>query len=33
MATKCQRTKRGISLSSEKEKNYDSNIRDKMDPD
>ena len=31
MAVRCQRTKGGISLSSEEEENYESNIGDEMD--
>ena len=33
MATRRQKARKGISLSSEKEENYESDTRDKTDPD
>ena len=33
MTARCQRTRRGISLFSKKEENYESNTGDKTDPD
>ena len=33
MTTRCQRAKGGISLSSKKEENYESDTKDEIDPD